>query len=129
MGPIRSFPGVSADTVRMSAGATPDSPNSNGKKIADAAGQFEALMIGQILKAAHGSESGGWLGAGEDDDSSSTAIQMAEEYLGQAIAKGGGLGIAKMVIKGIGSGASKPASSGQIPGSSSPSRMDLPVRD
>jgi len=129
MGPIRNYPGVSADTALMSASATSDSSKSNGKKISDAAGQFEALMIGQILKAAHGSESAGWLGAGEDDDSSSTAIQMAEEYLGQAIAKGGGLGIAKMVIKGIGNSASKPANSGQIPGNTTPSRMDLPVRD
>lgn len=129
MGPIRNFSGVSADTALMSASATSDLAKSNGKKVADAAGQFEALMIGQILKAAHGSESAGWLGAGEDDDSSSTAIQMAEEYLGQAIAKGGGLGIAKMVIKGIDKGASKPANSGQIPGSSNPSRMDSPVRD
>ena len=129
MGPIRNYPGVSADTARMSADATSDLSKSNGKKISDAAGQFEALMIGQILKAAHGSESAGWLGAGEDDDSSSTAIQMAEEYLGQAIAKGGGLGIAKMVIQGIDKSASKPANSAPIPGNSKPSRMDLPVRD
>jgi Rod binding domain-containing protein len=123
MGPIRNFPGVSADTADV------DSSKTNGKKIADAAGQFEALMIGQILKAAHGSESAGWLGAGEDDDSSSTAIQMAEEYLGQAIAKGGGLGIAKMVIKGIDKSASKPANSALIPGNSNPSRTDSPLPD
>lgn len=129
MGPIRSFADLSVDTARSSASTTSDSPKPNGKKISDAAGQFEALMIGQILKAAHGSESAGWLGAGEDDDSSSTAIQMAEEYLGQAIAKGGGLGIAKMVIQGIDKSASKPANSGLIPGNSIPSRMDLPVRD
>jgi Rod binding domain-containing protein len=87
------------------AGAT---PKPDGKKLADSARQFEALMIGQILKAAHGSESAGWLGAGDGDDSSSTAIQMAEEYLGQAIANGGGLGIAKMVIKGVDKGVPKP---------------------
>ena len=123
MGPIRNFPGVSAFTPDA------DSSKNNSKKIADAAGQFEALMIGQILKAAHGSESAGWLGTGEDDDSSSTAIQMAEEYLGQAIAKGGGLGIAKMVIQGIDKNGSKPANSAPIPANSKPTRTDLPVRD
>ena len=81
-----------ADTTRIAA---------PGKKIADAASQFEALLIGQILKSAHGSDSGGWLGTGDDDDASSTAMQVGEEYLSQSIAKSGGLGIAKMVVQGI----------------------------
>jgi Rod binding domain-containing protein len=93
--------GMRADTLQTNASDTDD------KKLAGAAGQFEALMIGQLLKSAHGSESEGWLGAGDDDDSSSTAIQMAEEYLGQAIANGGGLGIAKMVIQGMSKGVPK----------------------
>lgn len=76
-------------------------PKADDSKLAGAAKQFEALMISQILKSAHGSESSGWLGAGEEDDSSSTAIQVAEEYLGQAIANGGGLGIAGMVMRGL----------------------------
>lgn len=83
-------------------------PTKDPKKIVDAARSFEALMIGQVLKAAHGDGSGGWLGAGDDDETASTAIQMAEEYLGQAIANGGGLGIAKMVVQGLEKGAAKP---------------------
>jgi Rod binding domain-containing protein len=86
-------------------------PATNAKvdpaKLATAARQFEALMIGQILKSSHGSDGGGWLGAGDDDDTSATAVQMAEEYLGQAIANGGGLGIAAMVIKGVGQNTAK----------------------
>src|SRR6266851_6486187 len=58
-------------------------PTMDPKKIVDAARSFEALMIGQVLKAAHGDGSGSWLGAGDDDETASTAIQMAEEYLGQ----------------------------------------------
>ncbi|MGA2595745.1 MAG: hypothetical protein ABSH09_01910 [Bryobacteraceae bacterium] len=76
-------------------------PSGDTKKIAKAARGFEALMIGQVMKAAHGSDSEGWFGAGDDDESSSTAIQMAEEYLGQAMAQSGGLGIAKMVVKNL----------------------------
>jgi Rod binding domain-containing protein len=102
MGPISIGIGTSAGTLQTSASATADD-----KKLTGAASQFEALMIGQLLKSAHGSESEGWMGAGDDDDSSLTAIQMAEEYLGQAIANGGGLGIAKMVIQGVNKGVPK----------------------
>ena len=79
-------------------------------KLADAARQFEGLMISQMLKSAHSDDSDGWLGAGDDDQSSSTAIQMAVEYLGQAMANGGGVGIAKMVVKGLGQSATTPNS-------------------
>ena len=78
---------------------TTNQDRNNSKKNADSAKQFEALMIGQLLKNAHGSQS--WLGEDSDDGAASTAIEMAEEYLGQAIAKGGGLGIAKLVMQGL----------------------------
>jgi len=96
---------------QAAAGSTTGSSRNNPQKIADAARQFEGLMISQILKSAHDDDAG-WLGAGDEDDTSSTAIGMAEEYLGQAIANGGGLGIAKMVVRGFGTSASTPASSG-----------------
>ena len=118
---------MSADASRLSAGAKSDSSKNDPSKIADAARQFEALMIGEILKAAHGSGSDGWMGAGDDDDTSATAIQMAEEYLGQAIANGGGLGIAKLVIRGIDKNSSTPASSGSAPANSSTTRTGLPA--
>ena len=66
------------------------------QKLADAARQFEALMIGEILKTARESGSEGWMGSGEES-SAGTAIDMAQEFFGQAIANAGGLGIAKIV--------------------------------
>lgn len=123
MGPIRN-----ADIWRLDGGVRSDSDKPSTTKIDDAARQFEALMIGQILKSAHGSDSAGWLGAGEGDGASATAIQVAEEYLGQAIAKGGGVGIAKMVIRGVDKNATKPANSGQMP-ANSPFHTDSRVRD
>lgn len=93
----------------QAAAASHSGSKNDPQKIANAAKQFEALMIGQILKSAHGSDSSGWLGAGEDDDTASTGIEMAEEYLGQAIANGGGLGIAKTIVAGITKQVSKPA--------------------
>ena len=72
-----------------------DSP----KKIIDSAHQFEALMIGQMLKSMRDSE-GGWLGTGEDE-SSSSAMEYAQENFAQSLASNGGLGLAKMIAQGL----------------------------
>src|SRR5579863_1239299 len=69
-----------------------DSP----QKIKDAAGQFESLMVGQILKSAH-EEEGGWMGAGEEDQTSASTMQMADEYFARALTAQGGLGLARMI--------------------------------
>jgi len=73
----------------------PDDP----AKVKDAAKQFEALLIGQMMKSMHDSE-GGWLGTG-DDDSSSSAMEYGQEIFAQSMAKSGGLGLAKMIEKGL----------------------------
>jgi len=65
-------------------------------QISEAATQFEALIIGQVLKAARESSDKGWLGTGEDQ-TSDMAMEMAEQGLAQGLAAQGGLGIAKMV--------------------------------
>jgi Rod binding domain-containing protein len=65
-------------------------------QVSEAATQFEALIIGQVLKAARGSSDKGWLGTG-DDQTGDMAIEMAEQGLAQGLAAQGGLGIAKMV--------------------------------
>jgi Rod binding domain-containing protein len=80
-------------------------------KIDDAAKQFEALMLGQILKAARQSSDGGWLGTGEDQ-SGALALDMAEQQFAQAMSLRGGLGLAKMVTAGLERGAAKAATSG-----------------
>lgn len=69
------------------------------QKTKDAAVQFEALLVGQILKSAH-EEEGGWLGAGEDQTAGS-AMQMADEYLARALTSHGGLGLARMISKSL----------------------------
>jgi Rod binding domain-containing protein len=70
------------------------------KKTREAAAQFEALLVGQILKSAH-EEGGGWLGAGDDDQTASSAMQMADEYFARAMTAHGGLGLAKMITAGV----------------------------
>ena len=76
--------------VSLTAGAIPKDTT----KITQAAQQFEALLIGQILHSAHARD-GGWLGS--DDSSGSCATDFAEEQLANTIAQQGGFGLAKMI--------------------------------
>jgi flagellar protein FlgJ len=74
-------------------------PVDDPAKIKDAAHQFEALLIGQMLKSMRESE-GGWMGTGEDEAGSS-AMEYAQEMFAQSLSASGGLGLASMVAKGL----------------------------
>ena len=76
----------------------PSSGRDNAK-IADAARQFEALLIGQMLKSMRDSE-GGWLGTG-DDEASSSGMEYAQEMFAQSLSANGGLGMANMIVRGL----------------------------
>jgi len=81
---------------------TPPTPaipkDSDPAKIQDAAQQFEALLIGQILETA--SQDGGWLGSGEDS-ASSCANGFAQEQLAGMMARQGGFGLSKLIAAGL----------------------------
>jgi Rod binding domain-containing protein len=77
--------------VTVSAPAAP-----RPKNVAEAAKQFEALLIGQMLKASHGDDEDGWLGSG-DDPGSATAMELAEGQFAQALAQSGGLGLSARI--------------------------------
>jgi peptidoglycan hydrolase FlgJ len=81
---------ISAATITT---REPDSP----AKIHDAAQQFEALLMGQILRAARGS--GGWMGSG--DASSDCALEYAEQQFATVLSKQGGLGLAALIERGL----------------------------
>jgi len=68
-------------------------------RIHHAAQQFESLLVAQILKTAR-SDSEGWLGTG-DDQAGSSAMEIAEEQLAQALSSRGGLGLSRMIEKGL----------------------------
>ena len=72
--------------------------SSDDKKLADTAKQFEAVMAGEILKAARASSQGGWLGSSDDDQAGEMTVELAEQGLAQGLAATGAFGIAKMVI-------------------------------
>ena|ERR1017187_1215149 len=74
-------------------------PHDDPAKVKDAAKQFEALLIGQMMKSMRDSE-GGWLGT-NGDDSSSSAMEYGQEIFAQSMAQSGGLGLANLIAKGL----------------------------
>jgi flagellar protein FlgJ len=67
-------------------------------KLVDAAQQFEAAMLQELLKPMqHGQDS--WGGEVKSDDSASDTISsFGTEAVAKAISKGGGFGIAKQIV-------------------------------
>jgi Rod binding domain-containing protein len=82
-------------------------PDKRGEsnKIANAASQFEALMIGQMLRSARDSDGEGLMGT--EDGPGSALLELGEQQFAQTLANGGGLGIAKMVVAGLESHANR----------------------
>jgi flagellar protein FlgJ len=76
----------------------PDEKSQAGSKLQDAAQQFEALLIGQLLRSARES-GGGWLGG--EDLASDSATEFAEQQLAILLAKQGGLGLAALIRHGL----------------------------
>jgi Rod binding domain-containing protein len=92
------LPGVLTTGLGVSSSypTSKDSP----EKIRDAASQFEALLISQVLKASHAGDDEGWLGTGEDQTAGSM-MGLAEDYFARAMAAHGGFGLARMVAAGL----------------------------
>lgn len=68
-------------------------------KLADAAEQFEAMMMQELLKPLQAGQDG-WGGDAQNDDAGAdTMSSLGTEAVAKAIAKSGGLGIAKQVIR------------------------------
>ncbi len=74
--------------------ATLDTATPASTKVEGAAKQFEALMIAQMLRTARENT--------EDQDSSgSTMLDLADQQFSQVLANNGGLGLAKLIVKGL----------------------------
>jgi Rod binding domain-containing protein len=96
---LNSIAGLANFGAAAATGTTGKNPEA---KIKDAAQQFEALMIGQLLKSAKGDgESGGWLGAGEDDQTGQSAVDYAQQQLASVISKNGGIGLTDFIVHGL----------------------------
>ena len=71
----------------------PDSP----EKIQDAARQFEALLLTQILKGMRAGESG----LGDSSAQGDAVFELAEQEFAKALAASGGLGLARLIADGL----------------------------
>ena len=91
-------------------------PAEASPRVATAAQQFEALLIGQMLKSMHESGDGGWTGT-DDDDAGAPAIELADEQLAQSMASHGGFGLARLVVSGLNA---RTAAGGQPPAETHP---------
>src|SRR5258708_794308 len=88
-------PMMAGDINTEAIGKKPDK-----EKLEKAAKQFEALVLTKMLQSARENNPGGLMGEG-GDQASNTMSGMAEEHFAQALAAKGGLGLAKMVMKGL----------------------------
>ena len=69
------------------------------RKVQDAAQQFEALLLAQVLRSER--ESGnGWLGP-DKDPASDCASDFAEQQLAALLARQGGLGLSGLIAQGL----------------------------
>ncbi|MBV9761651.1 MAG: hypothetical protein JO340_13905 [Acidobacteriaceae bacterium] len=78
--------------------------------ISKAATQFEALLIGEVMKSAREADGSGWMGT-DEDEAGSTLMDVSEQQISQALASSGGLGLAKMISAGLSSSSKHQASS------------------
>jgi Rod binding domain-containing protein len=68
-------------------------------RLVDAAQQFEGLMLQELLKPLSSTENKWDTGEQEGDKSMDTMASYGTESVAKAIAKSGGLGIAKKVVE------------------------------
>jgi Rod binding domain-containing protein len=64
------------------------------KNPAEAAQQFESLLLTQMLRAAHATEN-------QEDPTADTMWDMAAQQFAQVLSKNGGLGLARMIQTGL----------------------------
>jgi len=90
---------MAVSSVMLNSGAAMPARVDSPEKVRDAAQQFEALLIAQILKSSH--EGGShWLSDG-DDAAGEVATDYAEQQFSTALSQHGGLGLADMITKGL----------------------------
>lgn len=85
-----------ADTTQPLGKQTRDTPEA----IKKAATQFEALLIGEVLKTSREADGSGWMGT-DGEEAGSTLSELSEQQIAQSLANGGGFGLATMISRGL----------------------------
>ena len=93
---------ITATSARLGVSSTGLAANSKPSKLHEAAQQFEALLIGEMMKSVHESSSSGWLGSDDGEGGGNQAMELAESQFANALAAHGGLGLARMVEGSVG---------------------------
>jgi flagellar protein FlgJ len=87
------------DRIRWQSVIPPDSrigdPSQPGPGL-ESARQFEALLIGQLLRQAREASAGSWLGDSEDS-TNSPLLELAEEQFAQLLARKGAFGLSEVI--------------------------------
>ncbi|HEV3331748.1 MAG TPA: hypothetical protein VG096_12240 [Bryobacteraceae bacterium] len=86
-------------TASTLSSATSPQAKDDPAKVLSAAQQFEALLLGQMMKSMSDSE-GGWMGT-DQDDAASSAMEYGQEMFAQSMAAQGGFGMAKLLAAGL----------------------------
>jgi len=96
------IPALSTPSLVQTLGIRPTGKDSP-ERVRQAATEFEAMFLAQMLKTARKGGGGGLTGDGDDDDddANNTMIELGEQQFAQALTSNGGLGIAKMVVAGL----------------------------
>jgi flagellar protein FlgJ len=76
-----------------------DAQRQKQAKLVDAAQQFEATMLQELLKPMQHGQSSWGEEVQNDDSASDTMSSFGTESIAKAISKGGGFGIARSVVK------------------------------
>ena len=97
--PLASTAPLASPQIGAQIGAQIGDGQAKPKNAAEAAKQFEALLIAQMLRTAHES-AGGSLDDGESS-TGDTMFDMAGQQFAQVLANNGGLGLAKMITDGL----------------------------
>ncbi|MGI8743254.1 MAG: hypothetical protein ACR2NN_11920 [Bryobacteraceae bacterium] len=86
---------VQVDAALLTTASTTQHATRQTAKLKEAASQFEAMLVTQMMQCARGS----W--NSNEDGQDSTMLELSEQQFAQALASSGGLGIAKMVVTGL----------------------------
>lgn len=98
-----SLVGEVADPTKPVSKSNRDTPEA----IKKAATEFEALLIGEVLKTSREADGSGWMGT-DEEEAGSTLSELSEQQISQSLAKGGGFGLAKMIATGLKTTSSAP---------------------
>ena len=80
------------DPITSAIDQAPDQPKP--RNIGEAATQFEALLLAQMLRTARTAEE-------HEDQTGETMWDMAAQQFAQVMAENGGLGLARLVVQGL----------------------------